>query len=272
VSRDWFDPFGIRGSKLDPFVMFTNALRGQGPAGQSAEIIATTIAKRIEGRTVQVDAGLKITATVHAVDEARPPAPLASLPTGSVEIPMWERVRVRLRDIELGEWRIDRVSLDARDLRLIGATSQSVRVGGVDFVATIRPEEVIQWAAAVDGEHRVRVSEGRIEVSDRRLERWAWLEVAVVARDRTILVSPVALRVFDRPLPLLRWLRRTIERDAPWLPFALRVESVSVTESGEVNAVGTVSKSQVPVDVAKLLSDLGTESTKSVLRIVAGEK
>lgn len=271
MTRDWFDPFGIRGSKLDPFVMFTNALKGQGPASQSAEFMATTIAKRIEGRKIQVDAGMKIVATVEGVDEARPPAPIAAIPTGAAEIPMWERVRVRVRDIEAGEWCIDRAALDVHDIRLVGTTAQAVRVRHVDFVATIVPEEVVRWAATIDGDHRLRVSEGRLEVSDRRLERWAWLEVTVVARDRTILVSPVAVWIFGRSLPLPQWLRRTVERDAPWLPFALRVESAEVGESGDIEARGTVAETEIPVDVAKLLTDLGTEGTMSVLRIVTGE-
>ena len=270
MSRDWFDPFGIRGSRLDPFVMFTNALTGRGPAGQSMEMLSTTIVRRIVGREIRIDAGVKVVATIEAVDEARPPAPLAALPTGAIEVPMWERVRIRLCDISLNDWLIEHASLDARDVRLVGASSRRMRIGQTDFVATVRAAEVVRWAAELESDHRLRVADGHLAVTDRRLERWLWLEVEVAARDQTIVVTPVALRASGRALPLPAWLRRPVERAAPWLPAAVRVESAEVGD-GVVVVRGVVSTSEVPVDMARLLSDLGTESTKSVLRIVTGD-
>lgn len=269
MTRDWFDPFGIRGSRLDPFVMFTNALKGQGPAGQSAEVISTTIAQRIVGRRVQIDAGMTIRATVDAVDEARPPAPLSAISTALTEVPMWERVRLRLRDIELGEWHVEDASLDATDIRLVGANSQSISVDRVEYRATIRPAEAVRWAAAVEGDHRLRVRDGRIEVTDRRLERWVWLEVDVAAHEQTIVVTPVAVRALSRALPLPGWLRRPVERGAPWLPQPVMVESVAVVDDSVI-VRGELSACVVPVDMARVLADLGAESTMTVLRIVTG--
>ena len=271
MSRDWFDPFGIRGSRLDPFVILTNALTGQGPAGQSAEFVSTTIARRIVGRTIQIDAGRKIVATIAAVDEARPPAPLAAVPTGAAEVPMWERVRLRLHSIRLGEWHVEQASLDARDIRLVGVGSQRIRVGSTDFVAAVRPEEVVRWAAAVSDDHRVRVHDGRLEVTDRRLERWLWVEVGVAAVDQTIVVRPIGVRALGRALPLPIRLRRRIERPAPWLPAAVTVERTEVGDDDAVVVHGAVAASEVPVDMARFLADLGAEGTMSVLRIVTGE-
>jgi hypothetical protein len=268
VSRDWFDPFGIRGSRLDPFVIFTNALKGQGPAGQSAEFVSTAIARRIVGRTVHVDAGMQITATIEAIDEARPPAPLAALPTGAAEVPMWERVRVRLHSISVGDRRIEHASVDAHDIRLVGVNAQAMRVAATGFSATIRSDEVERWAGEIEGDHRVRVHAGRLEVTDRRLQRWIWVEVDMVAREQRLFVSPMSLRAFGRSLPLPGWLRRTIERPAVWLPAALRVERVEVRHD-EVLVTGAVANSVVPVDVGRVLADLGSESTMSALRIVS---
>ncbi|MEQ8840786.1 MAG: hypothetical protein RIB98_07380 [Acidimicrobiales bacterium] len=269
MSRDWFDPLGIRGSRLDPFTLFTNALRGQGPAGQSAEVIATTMARRLVGRTVSVDAGVKITATVAGVDEARPPAPLAAVPTGAVEVPMWERVRVRLQRIELGEWRLARATLDVHDIRLVGAAAKAIRIGGADFTATVKPGEVVRWAEAIAGERRVRVREGMLEVSDRRLERWVWVTVAVTARDQTVVVRPRHLTAFGRTVPLPpRW-QRDVVRPAPWLPTEVQIIGIE-SDGDDLVATGRVTATDVPVDMTKLLVDLGTESTRSVLRIAIG--
>lgn len=270
MSRDWFDPFGIRGSRLDPVVVFTNALRGQGPAGQSAEFVSTAIARRIVGRTVRIDAGVEITATIEAVDEARPPAPLAAVPTGAVEVPMWERVRVRLHSISVGDRHVEHASLDAHDIRVVGVNGQAMRVASTGFSATVRFDEVVRWAREIEGDHRVRVHAGRLEVTDRRFRRWIWVEVGLAAHDQKVFVSPMSLRAFGRAIPLPGWLRRTIERPAPWLPSALRVERVDVG-ANDVVVTGTMANSVVPVDLARVLADLGAERTMSVLRIVTGE-
>lgn len=271
MSRDWFDAFGIRGSRLDPVVVFTNALKGQGPAGQSVEFLSTSIARRIVGRTVHIDGELPITATIEAVDEARPPAPIAALPTGAVEVPMWERVRVRVAEVRVGPWRIEKAAIDARDIRLVGMGGRRIRVGGTVFEARLGVAEVEAWAAAVDGDHRVRVADDRLEVSDRRLSRWVWVEVDVGARDQTIVVTPMALRALGRRVGLPRWLQRAVERPGPWLPSALAVDTVEIEPRGHVIVRGTVGESTVPVDLAGVLTDLGTESTVTVLRIVTGE-
>ena len=271
MSNDWFDPFGVRGSRLDPFTVFGNVLKGQGATGQSAELLSRTIVRRIVGRTVHVEAGTGITATIAAVDEARPPAPLAALPTGSAEVPLWERVRIRLVSIGVGDRRVAHATLDVHDIRLVGMTGREVRVGSTAFVASIGHDEVVRWAAEAGGDRRVRAHAGRLEVTDRRLRRWVWVEVDVGARDRTLFVSPVALRAFGHVLTLPRWLRRTVSRPAGWLPASLRVERVEVG-AREVEVTGSVGDVVVPVDLARLLTDLGTESTRSVLRIVTGDR
>lgn len=271
MSRDWFDPFGIRGTRLDPFVVFTNALKGQGQVGQSAELLSTAIVRRVVGRTVHIDGEPPITATIEAVDEARPPAPIAAVPTGVVEVPMWERVRLRLTDVRVGPWGVDHVAIDVRDIRLVGVGGRAMRVGGTEFAARLGATEVEGWAAAVDGDHRVRVGDRRIEVSDRRLARWAWVEVDVVAHDQSVIVTPRAVRALGRRIGLPAWLRRTVERPAPWLPSTLAVHEVEAAPDSQAVVRGSVGTSVIPVDPGKVLTDLGTESTVSVLRIVAGD-
>jgi len=270
VSPDWFDPLGLRGSKLDPFTMFRDALRGEGLAHQSAERMATNIAQRLVGRKIRVEGDLEISATVDAVEEVRPPTAVDVFPTGVAEAPMWSRVRGRLRDVTVGDWQATEVALTADDLVLVGATADRLRVGHVDFVATVESAEVERWAAEIDGDHRLRISENRIEVTDRRLERWVWLEVSVSAADRTITVEPRQLRLFGRPIPMVSWLKRAITRPAPWMPANVSIESVSV-EGDQAILAGSVGTTLVPVDVAKVLTDLGTEGTMSVLRIVTGD-
>lgn len=108
-------------------------------------------------------------------------------------------------------------------------------------------------------------------MTDRRLERWVWIEVGVGAAEQAIRVTPLAVRAFGRALPLPVWLQRTIERPAPWLPEAVRVDRSEVDDDGDVVVHGALSTTVVPVDMARLLADLGAEGTMTALRIVTGE-
>jgi hypothetical protein len=250
--------------------MFMDMMKGEGIAAQSAEKMATTFARRLEGRSIHIAGEIDIHATVDAVDEVRPPAPLAAIPTGVPEVPMWTRVRGRLREVSVGGWHVDSVSVVASDLVLVGTAADRLRVGEVGFVATIAAPEVVRWAEAIDGDHCVRVADGRIEVSDRRVARWIWLEVAVTVENRVISIEPVQLRALGRPIPMPRRFRRIVTRPATWIPGNVTVESAAVV-SERVEVVGAVGETLVPVDVTKVLTDLGAEGTMSVLRIVTGD-
>jgi len=270
MSRDWFDPLGLRGSKLDPFTMFADALKGEGLAQQSAEVMATTIARRLVGRRVEIDSDPPISATVERIDEAIPATALAALPTSSGEVPMWQRVRGRIREVTVGERTLKSVDLTVTGVRLVGATAHRIRVDHVEFNATVAPDEIERWAADIDGDHVVRLHEERLEVTDRRVARWAWLEVSVTAARKTIVVTPVALRILGRTMPMPGRLRRPVERDASWLPAELVVSEVRLTDQG-AGVRGELDDVLVPVDVARLLTEIGAQGTRSVLRVVVGD-
>jgi DUF2993 family protein len=271
VSPDWFDPLGLRGSRLDPFAMFAAALRGEGLAQQSAEVMATTIIRRMVGRRVEINCDPPISATVDRIDEAVPATALAAMPTLGGEVPMWKLVRGRIRDVRVGGRALSSVDLTATGVWLLGATAQRLRVDHLDFNATVSPDEMERWAGDIDGGHLVRLREGRLEVSDRRVARWAWLEVSVTAAEQTVVVTPIALRILGRNVPMLGRLRRPVERDAPWLPAELIVNDVRVTDQ-VVGVRGELAEVAVSVDVPRLFTELGAQGSKSVLRIVVGDR
>lgn len=271
MSPDWFDPFGLRGSRLDPFTMFADALKGEGLAQQSAEVMATTITRRLVGRRVEIKGDPPISATVDRIHEAVPATALAAMPTISGEVPMWKRIRGRIRDVRVGGRTLSSVDLTVSGVWLLGATAQGLRVDHVEFNATVTPDEIERWAAEIDGARVVRLQEGRLEVSHRRVARWAWLEVSVTAAKQMIVVTPIALRIAGRTVPILGRLRRPVERDAKWLPAELVVNEVRVTDQA-VGVSGELGRVEISVDVARLFAELGAQGTKSVLRIVVGDR
>jgi hypothetical protein len=255
MSPDWFDPLGLRGSKLDPFAFFVGALKGEGITGQSADLMATTLAKQLVGRRIEIDYEPLISATVERIDEVRPPPMSAATAVIGREVPMWESVAGRLADVRVGEWRIRSIDVQARSIVLLGATAQRMRVGRVEAQAEIDPEELQAWAGTIEGEYRVWVCEGRLEASDRRAPEWLRLEISVTAGDGHLAVTPLALRAFGRTVPLMRRFRRPVVRPIKWLPAGLEITAVRV-EGDSVQLDGRLRNVIVPVDITKALTDL----------------
>jgi hypothetical protein len=250
--------------------MFADALKGEGIPQQSAEMMATAIARRLVGRRVEIDRNPPISATVERIDEVTPATGLAAISTSRGEVPMWQRVRGRIIHASVGERTLEAVDLTVTSVRMVGAASQRLRVGRVEFDATVAVAEMERWATEFDGNHVVRVHEGRIEATDRRIARWAWVEVTVAAAEQTIVVTPVALRILGRDVPLLSRLRRPVERPVPWLPAELVVDEVHVIDEA-IGVRGGLDDVLVPVDVSRFLTEVGSEGTRSVLKIVTGD-
>jgi hypothetical protein len=271
VSPDWFDPLGLRGSKLDPFTMFADALKGEGLAQQSVEAMAATVVRRIVGRRVEIERDPPVSATVERIHEATLPTARASIPSTFGEVPMWQQLRGRIRDVTIGDRTLQAVEMTVTGVRLAGTTAQRLSVERVEFNATIEPGEAERWAAEIEGTHVVRVRDGRLEATDRRVARWAWLEVAVTAAGGVVVVTPIALRILGRIMPMPNRLRRSVERRAPWLPADLVVREVRVTGPA-IGVRGELENVRIPVDVTRVLTEIGALGTKSVLRIVLGDR
>jgi hypothetical protein len=131
MSPDWFDPLGSRGSKLDPFTFFADALKGEGVTGQSADLMATTLAKQLVGRRIEIDHEPPISATIERIDEVRPPPMIAATAVIGREVPMWESVAGQLADVHVGEWRIRSIDLQARSLSLVGPPHNGCESAGL---------------------------------------------------------------------------------------------------------------------------------------------
>lgn len=270
MSREWFDPFGIRGSKLDPMTHLANALAGRGLAATSAARMSTTVARQLEGRRLEIASDPPIAATVSRLDEVRPPAGVGAVPTSVTELPMFAAISGQVRNVRIGDLRFDVIQIDARDLR-VGATGDRLRLGGADYEARVGTDDVLaQLGALLDDPPLVRFDNGRIEGSEGVLARWFWMEVRVRAADKRVTIEPVAVRFLGRPIPVPRQLMRTVHEDLPALPAPLTVDDAQVA-GDELVVRGTVREVVIPVNVARLMTDLGTQTTRSALKVMIGE-
>ncbi|MDW3217772.1 MAG: LmeA family phospholipid-binding protein [Acidimicrobiales bacterium] len=270
MSRDWFDPFGLRGSKLDPFTYLTDALMGKGLAANSAARMSTTVAKQLEGRRLDIASQPPVSLTVARLDEVRPPAGVGAVPTSVLEVPMFTAVSGELEDVHIGDVRLERIHLAARSIQM-ATSGDRVRVGGADYEARVTGDEVLaQIAAHAADAPMIRFDHGRIEASEGVFARWFWMELSIRAADERVVVEPVALRFRGRPVPVPRRLLQRIERDLPGLPAPLTVDSVTL-DGDDVIVQGTVREVVIPVDMTRLITDLGTKRTREVLRVMVGE-
>ena len=267
---DWLDPLGLRGSRLDPFKMFTDALKGEGLAQQSAERIATGVAQGLVGRRVEVDHDPPVSFTVDAVHELAPATALAAVPSTDGVIPMWQRFRARLSDVAVGDARIESVEIDAVGLRLVGTGARRMQIGRVDAVGIVTAEKLGGWLEQLDLPYVVRLADGRLEVADRRFQRWVGVSIDITAAAQEVTVQTGEVRLLGRRFLPPSWLRRTERRPAPWLPIGAEIVRLEATDDDRLEFVAAIEEVEVPVDISKLLVDLGAGGTRSVLRIVTG--
>lgn len=265
---EWFDPFGLRGSRVDPFAVLSDALRGEGVAGRSVEAVATAVTRRLVGRTLRLESSPPIRATVAHVVEARPASALDALGTAVTEVPIWARLGVVLRDVRIGAHRLAQVDLDAVDLRVVGVAARAVSVGPTIARAEVEIDELGRWAESLGGERPMSVIDGHLVVSDPRLWGRVGVTVEVSVVDRQLIVEARALVVCGRRFPLPRSLRRTLRRDVPAVPRALTVDRVAGHPDDPTRVIvhGSIAPATVDLDLARLLADLGSERALVALR------
>ena len=227
------------------------------------------MAQSLVGRRVEVDQDPPLSATVDAVQELTPATDLVAMAMPDGRIPMWSRFRLTLVDVSLGGGEVAGIDLDAVDLSLTAAVGGRLRVARVDAVGRLTQPQLDGWVDQLALPYVVRLRDGRLEVSDRRIERWLAVAISVTAADQQVRVETGMIRLFGRWYRAPEVLRRIVERSVAWLPRGARISEV-VVEGEELHVVAAMEGAQLPVDVARIITDLGTGSRRSVLRIVTG--
>ena len=257
MSRDWFDPFGIRGSRLDPFA-------------QSARQAAKTFAQALSGHQVRVEREPAVVMTVEEVHElelADAFDAFGAVPAlGVPEVPLWRRFRARLAPVRIGDRELDRVEVEMVDIRMVGPVGPRLRVARVEASARLTREQLGAWVAELDVPWRLGLVEGRLEVTAARVARWVGVELRARASAGTLILEPGGVRVLGRRFALPGFLRRAVVRPAPWLPEHVEIHGIEVV-GDELEVRGATTALEWPVDMATVLTELTATSTKTVLRI-----
>ncbi len=258
MENRWFDPFGLRGSRLDPFA-------------QSAQRVATALAQALVGRPVRLERTPPVETTVDAVHELTPADPLDAVPgLGAASIPLWRRFRARLGSVRIGDRILDGAEIDVTDVRVVGPVNPRLRVARIEATARLTRDQLGGWLAELDVPWHVGLVDGRLEVTAARAARWVGVELRARAGAGTVTFETGAVRLLGRRFTPPGFLRRTVTRPAPWLPARFEVDTIEVVDDG-VEVRGTATDLDWPIDAAEVLAELTATSPRSVLRVVSAE-
>ena len=244
---DWFDPLGVR---------------------RVADAVSTGAAQAMIDRTVRLDRR-GIQARISAVHQAAPASALSAML--SAQIGLWRRLDISFADIRVDDQTIDRVRVDASDIRAIEALPQRVQARDLEVEVELTAAEVQAWLDSIaPPEVAVRVEDRRLLARFPGLARFGDVELEPRWSGRVIGIDVRQAWVRGRRVGLPERFRRAHEHELTWLPPTTEIGSVTFDDDGAVVVTGTISDYVVELDVPRLLADLTTRGTAGAIDVLLG--
>lgn len=247
MANDWFDPFGVR---------------------RITDAMSTSAARSLVGRPVQVESQ-GLAAVVSAVHEAAPSTNVGAMLSG--QIGWWRRLDVELGDVEVRSNRLDRVRVQADDVRAIEALPQRIgaRVLEVDvhagaeatrgWIETLAPVDV--GVRVADGELLARLP-GLGSFGEAILDPWC--------EGRTVGVVVERARLRSREVSIPQRFRKRFAWELEWLPPDTTLHEVAITADDGVMIRGSIDRYSIEVDVPKLMADLTSRQAGAAIDVLLG--
>lgn len=244
--NDWFDPLGV---------------------GRMADALATTAARTLQGRRVDVPS-VKLSARVAKVHRAAPSRDIGAVLGG--RLGLWRRLDLTFEPVTFDERTIDTVRVEARDIRAIDALPQRVEARELKVRAELGSDAAKEWIAALAPvEADVRIDDGRLLATLPGLGRFGDAVLEPTAEGRTVGVDVRRARLGGREVALPKKLHRRYERELEWLPEGTRVTELVGSGDGVEIAV-ELDRYVVELDVPRLLADLGSRQTGAAIEVLLG--
>ncbi len=266
-APDWFDPLGLRGSKLDPFALMGEAARLMGPPSQSFAWMVTTVAKRLEGRRFEIRRDPVIAGRVAMIHEVVP-ATSIPLPGLSSSIALWDRARLTVDDLTIGAGRVDKIEVSAEDVRVTDATAQRVSVRTVGLVVTLTSGQVAQWLGEMDVDAEFDFETETFAVRPAILGRWLSVVVEPTLVGRRAVMRPTGVKLARWLVPVPSLLARSRSHELDQLPPGVELVGMSTIDADRVEVRMTARDLDLAVDLPRLITDVGVEGTRSVVRVL----
>jgi hypothetical protein len=244
---DWFDPLGMR---------------------RVADAMSTGAAQALVGRPVRLDRR-GIEARIAAVHEAAPAHALTAVL--SAQIGLWRRLDVALAEITFEDQTIDRVRVDASDIRAVEALPQRIQARNLTVEVGLTAAEVHGWLMVVAPDDvEVRVDAGRLLARLPGLARFGEVELEPRWEGRIVGFDVRRAWVRGRRIGLPERFHRSRERELEWLPPTTEIGAVTFDADGGVVVTGTIRDYVVELDVPRLLAGLTARGAAGVIDVVLG--
>lgn len=269
-SWDWIDPLGIRGSRWDPAVIMKELARGTVDNVPMVDVFGRLL-KRLEGRRLEFERERRVTLVVGEVADAVP-ANEVVMGAGGTAVPIWRRVTLGVHSIEVDGLSAERAEITAVDVRFEDRGSQRIRAASVSARVLFTGVQFAELVQELDLPADVAAAGSRLVL------RPPWAR-GLVAVEVVPSVDAGSLHLRPRVMHLARWRVPTPTRLPVTLDFPLRrvpdtvsVTDVESTDEGAVAATVRMAGVDLPFDLRRVLTDLGVEGARVVVRVFSGDR
>jgi len=264
---DWFDPLGLRGAIPDPLGVFGTAARMASATGGSFTWMLTAMARRLEGRQVEIRREPLIRARIAAVHEVVPTEEIF-VPGLSKSIALWQRAAFSVDQVEVGGKPIEHVDLVATDVRIADSSAQVVSVGHVEMTVSVSREDLACWIDALA--INVEVDLNTETVGVRPLSWFRWLRVIgrPELQARRVEVRATSVRIGRLGIPLPARLLKPRSYEIHQIPESLRMTGMRFDAGQRVKVELGGTDLEVAADIPRLITDIGVEGTMSVAKVL----
>ena len=189
----------------------------------------------------------------------------------SAQIGLWRRLDITFADIVVDAQTIDRVRVDASDIRAIEARPQRVQARDLGIEVALTPTEVVSWLDSIAPDDvTVRVHAERVLARLPGLAGFGEVELEPRWSGRVVGIDVRQAWVRGRRVGLPERFRRTYDHELLWLPPTTEIESVRFDAEGGVVVTGSISDYVVELDVPRLLADLTARGTAGAIDVLLG--
>ena len=188
------------------------------------------------------------------------------------QIGLWRRLDITFADIVVDAQTIDRVRVDASDIRAIEeARPQRVQARDLGIEVALTPAEVVSWLDSIAPDDvTVRVHAERVLARLPGLAGFGEVEARAALVSRVVGIDVRQAWVRGRRVGLPERFRRTYDHELLWLPPTTEIESVRFDAEGGVVVTGSISDYVVELDVPRLLADLTARGTAGAIDVLLG--
>ncbi len=247
--------------------MLGDAARVVAPTGESFAWMMTVVARRLEGRRIEICREPLIEARVAKIREVVP-ATAIPVPGVSDSIALWERAVFSVDSVAVGGGAVERVDVVATDIRIADSSAQLISVAHVDFLVTVNSDDLAYWMNELGVDAEFDMGTCTAEVRPATHARWLRVVVEPTLRGRRVEIRTAAAKIGRLTIPLPGGLIKVRSWELRELPDGVEMTGMHPVDGRHLEVRLKGRALELPVDIPRIITDVGVEGTMSVVRIL----